>query len=967
MTGFIAGIILISQISVAGDGFRSVANETVPPLSGVVLFQPDDEMMVGPVRDRGGPNMLVSDDERHRPQNETSVAINPANPNHILGGCNDYRGEDTSGGYYVSFDGGRTWQDDILPGLDEFDAAGNPSVVISREGEAWFCGIHFNRDNDYGGIFVSHSEDGGLNWDDPSYLIVHRDGHNPPFEDKPYIAIDNTGGDYDGRLYVSWTRFGTGQIYFSYPNDGGDNWSEPLRLYADRGQGSVPVVNTDGELFVIWMDYSHNRLVGRCSTNGGESFGEIFAISDADRLPYNLEPTEFRVNSIPSVTIDLSNGEHSNRIYVAWADDRSEDADILMVWSDDDGDNWSEPLRINDDDFQNGIDQFFPWLAVDPITGVLYAVWYDRRLDEDNIMIDLFGVRWDGDGDLPENERLTSESFDPRIGRFNGRFIGDNNGIAALAGRAHPAWCDTRNNNQDIFWAAFEGDRHFEVIDGEREHRFTIEEMTINGEDPEEGDEIAVIDENGWVVGAVVIEDDPPYDLTATGDWVGYFNNRYDWGVMSWHAWDRSEFQELVCAPQILEGNHLLQDDGQTVLNLFNPPPDRQEIHLERRWNIASTRIYPVDLSPWKVFDSILDEAHLIGDENGGFIAPEWNYSNMHPFNPLEGYKIGLTEDEATLIVEGVQLDPQTPIPLTPGWNIIAYLPDYELDPWIGFESVLEDVSIIKDDLGRFFVPDWDFCNIPMLHPGEGFMLKSRSEEAFLVYPEPQDRRQAFQAPVGLRHFSQPVQTSSNMSVLIHDIDFKNAGISVNSDAGISMGEIAVVNPNGEVCGAAPLVGAPPWGLAVWGADSTMMDMTGFEAGDLLEFRLWSQEDNREYTLISNFVDGSPAYVRDGFSVVQLAVDESLIPKSAYVKLNYINPNPFNSVAEVAFTLQNHSSVKLKIYDLRGRLVKGWDLRQFTAGTHRITIDGKDITSGLYILSLAANGESCRHRIVIIR
>jgi len=972
MTEYLIYLMMLMLVSSSGSDWGIGEHQNIPPKSGVVVFEPDyQDVVIGPVRDRVGPNRLVSDDDNHRPQNEAYIIVNPSDPNHILGGCNDYRGGDASAGYYVSFNGGRNWEDDLLPDLDDFDAAGNPSVCMNREGHAWFCGIHFNRNSDHGGIFVHHSEDGGRNWEGPTYVIVHhRDEFNPPFEDKPIINIDNTSGEYDGNLYVSWTRFGTGQIYFSRSTDSGENWTDPMRIYAGRGQGSFPVVMTNGSLCVIWIDYSDDRMIGRYSDDGGESFGDIFVISDAFRLPRYLNNRDVRVNSIPSVAVDHSDGEHRDRIYVAWADIRSDDPDILMVWSDD-GEEWTDPIRLNDDEFQNGLDQFFPWLAVDPATGMLNAVWYDRRLDDDNILMDVFGVRWDGNGDLPENERITSESFNPRGGSFNGRFIGDEIGVAALAGRAHPAWSDMRNDNQDIYWSVFTGDIYFEPVDGEREHNFALEHITINGEPPEQFDEVAVFDADEHVVGALILEGEGPWEFTATGDWV----ESHNYGYMHWKVWDCSEGLELTAAILPLEGDQVLTDEGETTLELVAPLPDRQEIPLQARFNIFSTGLYPVNIDPWKVVMPIEDVTDLMSDEDGRFLTFGWNFTNMIPFNPFEGYMIKVTED-AMLAIEGIRLDPQNPVPISPCWNIIAYLPDYELDPWVAFDGIIDDISLVKDEDGRFLSPRWEFSNMLPLTPGEGYQLKCCAENQIeLVYPEADERiakKPVCSEPV---HFTRSLDALSNMSILILDI----------YGANVEAGEIAALTPDGDVCGVTVIEGSSPYGLAVWKHEENKRifhheehkDKTNLRAlrvfrgerssflREPLQFQYWNPETDREYNLKYTVVEGEPVFEPEGFAVLELAVESTDKPNTPM--LSSVSPNPFNSISHVTVTIPERSWSLLSLYDLNGRLVINLHAGMLEAGAHRVPIDGVNLVSGLYLLRLSAMGQNANQRMVVIK
>jgi hypothetical protein len=75
------------------------------------------------------------------------------------------------------------------------------------------------------------------------------------------------------------------------------------------------------------------------------------------------------------------------------------------------------------------------------------------------------------------------------------------------------------------------------------------------------------------------------------------------------------------------------------------------------------------------------------------------------------------------------------------------------------------------------------------------------------------------------------------------------------------------------------------------------------------------------------------------------------------ISLGQNYPNPFNPSTDIRFTLPDDRMVDLKIYDLRGRVVRTLVKRKLTGGEHEIFWDGRDdngspLPSGPYIYRL---------------
>ena len=91
------------------------------------------------------------------------------------------------------------------------------------------------------------------------------------------------------------------------------------------------------------------------------------------------------------------------------------------------------PVRVNDD--KAGKHQFLTWMAVDPVSGFIYTVFYDRR-NHDKIDTDVYlGYSTDG-GRTFTNQKISEESFKPT----SMAFFGDYNNISAYNGVVRPIW-----------------------------------------------------------------------------------------------------------------------------------------------------------------------------------------------------------------------------------------------------------------------------------------------------------------------------------------------------------------------------------------------------------------------------------------------------------------------------------------------------------------------------------------------
>jgi hypothetical protein len=78
-------------------------------------------------------------------------------------------------------------------------------------------------------------------------------------------------------------------------------------------------------------------------------------------------------------------------------------------------------------------------------------------------------------------------------------------------------------------------------------------------------------------------------------------------------------------------------------------------------------------------------------------------------------------------------------------------------------------------------------------------------------------------------------------------------------------------------------------------------------------------------------------------------------------------PNPFNGQTTIPFELTNTSEIQLSVFDLMGRtsmeLIRG----TYPAGEHSVAFNGEGRASGIYIVSLIADGRAQVRRLVYLK
>jgi hypothetical protein len=343
---------------------------------------------------------------------EPSIAVDPLDPNHLLGAWQQDRWANGGAKGVVSatsFDGGHTWTASVaafaLCSNGPYQRATDPWVGIGPDGTAWQIAYSFDASAPDQAMLVSRSQDRGRTWETPKALIV--DSDRDVVDDKETITAD----PHDPRFaYAVWDRLtgtsiannpqGTGPTWFARTTDRGETW-EPARPIYDPGAdaqtiGNQIVVLPDGTLVNVMSVITQSTApkpiatlqIVRSSDQGATWSANPVSIA-IEQLVGAVDPkngTDIRSGGIlPAIAVDAATGA----LYVTWEDSRfsgDQRDGVAISRSVDGGLNWSAPAQVNG---APGSQAFTPTVSVaaDGRVGVLYTdLRNDDAADKDHLL-----------------------------------------------------------------------------------------------------------------------------------------------------------------------------------------------------------------------------------------------------------------------------------------------------------------------------------------------------------------------------------------------------------------------------------------------------------------------------------------------------------------------------------------------------------------------------------------------------
>jgi hypothetical protein len=390
---------------------------------------------------------------------EDAIAVNPTNPSNVVAMSTL---PDVVAGLAVgvSFDGGQTWARRAI-GSTAGDPLGeiccDQQLAWDRFGNLWMTYLV----NTSGDVLAALSTDGGTSFTRVADIQTK-------FGDQPSIAVGPNS------VWISYTASPGNQIQAFGARVTGlgqfGSFGAPENVPSPgNGDYGDTAVGPAGQVMVTYQNATNGQGGANIYTAvdpdglGPAGFGKptLVTHSRVGGFDFIAAQPDRSVDAEANLAWDRSGGAHNGRVYLVWTQEtpnESNNTDIMLQHSDDNGAGWSPAVKLNDDGTTNS--QYNPAIALDQSSGDVAVSWYDTRNDlgtggsgdTDGILNDDFQI-WatastNGGTTFAPNFRV-SQGTSNAVDADSFFDTGDYTHAAFVAGTFWPAWSDNSNSTGD--------------------------------------------------------------------------------------------------------------------------------------------------------------------------------------------------------------------------------------------------------------------------------------------------------------------------------------------------------------------------------------------------------------------------------------------------------------------------------------------------------------------------------------
>lgn len=388
-----------------------------------------------------------------------------------------------------------------------------------------------------------------------------------------------------------------------------------------------------------------------------------------------------------------------------------------------------------------------------------------------------------------------------------------------------------------------------------------------------------------------------------------------------------------------------------------------QSCDLFAGWNLVS---WHYD-TPTDAVETVLNSLAgcvdvVLGFEQGGLAwDPDLpDFSTLKTVDHLSGYWIKLNCD-ATMDIAGLPVPVTTPIGLTPGWNLVSYLPSDMIPVQEATASVGADLLVALGQ-SEVYVPGQEpFNTLDTMNACSGYWLKT-ADYSQLIYPGtgPVLPVNDHNAGTGLLAAGESDLIPTTSWINVYSRNLRVDGNRIKAGATISAHSFS-----GQVVGSFRMSEDGRFGfMPVYADDPTTDAADGVIPNETFRISVDGVQTNEQFTWTQT---------GDRVEITSLSTggdNDGELPRTYGLNQNY--PNPFNPTTTISFSLPASGFAKIEIYNILGELVAIPFDGPASAGDNSVIWDGRNstgsaVSSGVYFYRLTSGDYSSTKKMMMLK
>jgi hypothetical protein len=398
-------------------------------------------------------------------EGEVSISINPNDSNKLVLSYMQ-QGGGLSFPMYYSSDGGTTWKKSLFntnnilsndfPGHSVL-GGGDPTFTWNKHADTvYFSWIYLSggvADTAYFTLNWAYSYDDGRTWNiKPSskhfigqgFLNISTGteyGRGDGICDREWLAIDNSGGAHQGRVYCSFVNFIQGGECIKFKEPNADTFGTIHIAARGTTQFGNVEVDESGTLHVSYGSLDDNAIYHVSSTDGLH-FSVPHKVYDGLNLFGQTGIVHSRENAAPNLAVD-----GAGNLHLVWSDFDGSSVFAFYANSTDKGVTWSTPKRIASMSASfAGKQAFMPTVAAYGNNVSISVTAIDSATDDSARYYQLISTDNGKTFGTPALLSLSATYYPEYIPSSPNYFFGDYNRSVRTACHTYALWEDGRNN-----------------------------------------------------------------------------------------------------------------------------------------------------------------------------------------------------------------------------------------------------------------------------------------------------------------------------------------------------------------------------------------------------------------------------------------------------------------------------------------------------------------------------------------